>query len=115
VTSPFAGVLGEVSRVRGVIGAMVVDETDGVVVDAAVQTGMRVPAVAALAASLYRKARLSAEAAGFGAAGFMELEADDGRLCVVGRGGLVLVVVAESRAAVGLVRVAMLAARGALA
>ena len=68
----------------------------------------------ALAASLYRKARLSAGAAGLGAVSFMQLEAPGGRICAVGGGDLVLVVVAEPAVNVGLVRVELLRAVGEL-
>jgi predicted regulator of Ras-like GTPase activity (Roadblock/LC7/MglB family) len=114
VSSPFAALLASVNRVRGVSGCMIVDEADGLIVDAALSAGMRGAAVAALAASLYRKARLSAAAAEFGDAAYMQLDAEHGHLCAVGRGGLVLVAVTEPRVAVGLIRVEMLRAREAL-
>jgi len=67
--------------------------------------------VAALAASLYRKARLSGEAARLGAVTFLQLDAERGRVCAVGgRSDLVLVVVADGTANVGLIRVALLKA-----
>ena len=71
--------------------------------------------MAALAASLYRKARLSARAAGMGAVSFMQLEAPNGRLCAAGSGDLVLVVVAATDVNVGLVRVDLLRAAAQLA
>ena len=71
--------------------------------------------MAALAASLYRKARKSAQAAGLGSTGFMQMEAESGRLCVIGGDEIVLVVVAERTANVGLIRVEMLRAAEALA
>ena len=74
------------------------------------QIGQSGDRVAALAASLYRKARLSAKAAGLGAVSFMQLEAPGGRICAVGGGDLVLVVVAEPAVNVGLVRVELLRA-----
>ena len=111
--SPFAELLAGLVRQRGVLGSMVVSESDGIVVDSNLQIGLRGPAVAALAASLYRKARLSAEAAGFGECAFLQLEAEQGRVCAVGRNDLVLVAVAEPRANVGLIRVEMLRAVGA--
>ena len=111
--SPFADLLASLVRQRGVLGSMVVSESDGIVVDSNLQIGLRGPAVAALAASLYRKARLSAEAAGFGECAFLQLEAEQGRVCAVGRNDLVLVAVAEPRANVGLIRVEMLRAVGA--
>ncbi|HEX2778616.1 MAG TPA: roadblock/LC7 domain-containing protein [Gemmatimonadaceae bacterium] len=108
--SPFAEVLASLTRQRGVLGSMVVSEADGIVVDSNLQIGVRGNVVAALAASLYRKARLSAAAAGLGTASFVQLEAEQGRVCAVGRGDLLLVTVAESRANVGLIRVEMLRA-----
>jgi predicted regulator of Ras-like GTPase activity (Roadblock/LC7/MglB family) len=106
--SPFAVLLHALIRQRGVLGSMVVSESDGIIVDSNLQIGVRGPVVAALAASLFRKARLSAEAAGFGGATFLQLEAEHGRVCAVGRGDLVIVVVAEQRANVGLIRVELL-------
>lgn len=110
VRSPFAEVLAALVRQRGVLGSMVVSESDGIVVDSNLQIGLQGSAVAALTASLYRKARLAARAAGFGESGFFQLEAELGRVCAVGRSDLVLVAVAEPRANVGLIRVEMLKA-----
>ena len=62
MTTPFIDVLDGFARQRGVQGVMVVSERDGIVVDAHVQLGVRSSVVAALAASIYRKARLSAGA-----------------------------------------------------
>ena len=113
--SPFMDLLAALIRQRGVVGCMVVDEHDGVIVDANLQIGVDGAVVAALAASLYRKARKAAAAAGFGETGFFELDAEHGRMCAVGRNGLVLVAVAESRLNVGLLRVEMLRAVEVLA
>lgn len=109
-TSQYAEMLGGLIRHRGVKGCLVVGESDGLVVDSTLQWGVNGTTFAALAASLYRKARRASQAAGFGDANFVQLEAERGRLCAVGRGDLVLVVVAELRVNVGLVRVDMLKA-----
>lgn len=114
MSSPFTGVLASLIRQRGVTGSMVVSETDGIVVDATLQVGVRGNVVAALAASLYRKARLSAGAAGLGGVTFLTLEAERGRVCVTGSDDLILVTVAEPRANIGLIRMEMLRAVGAL-
>jgi predicted regulator of Ras-like GTPase activity (Roadblock/LC7/MglB family) len=108
--TPFADMLDALTRQRGVTAALVVSERDGIVVDSNLQIGQDGDRVAALTASLYRKARLSARAAGMGAVSFMQLEAPAGRLCAVGGGDLVLVVVAEAAVNVGLVRVELLKA-----
>ena len=114
MSSPFSDMLAALIRQRGVLGSMVVSESDGIIVDSNLQIGVRGPAVAALAASLFRKARLSARAARLGEATFLQLEAAEGRVCAAGRNDLVLVTVAESRANVGLIRVEMLKALGGL-
>lgn len=115
MSSPFTRILAALTRQRGVVGSLVVSEDDGLVVDSNLQIGVKGSVVAALAASLYRKARLSSRAAGLGEASFLTLEAEQGRVCATGREGLVLVTVAESRANVGLIRLEMLKALGALA
>jgi predicted regulator of Ras-like GTPase activity (Roadblock/LC7/MglB family) len=115
VTSPFSALLASLIRHRGVIGCMVVGEADGMIVDSSLQIGVNGDAFAALTASLYRKARRAAVAAGFGSTGFFELDADGGRMCAAGRNDLVIVVVAEPRVNVGLLRVEMLRALESLA
>lgn len=110
MTSPFSALLASLIRHRGVTGCMVVGEADGMIVDSSLQIGVNGDAFAALSASLYRKARRAAVAAGFGETGFFELDADGGRVCAAGRNDLVIVVVAETRANVGLLRVEMLKA-----
>lgn len=115
MSSPFASMLSTLIRQRGVVGSLVVSEADGIIIDSNLQIGVKGNVVAALAASLYRKARLSSRAAGLGEAAFLTLEAEQGRVCAAGRDGLVLVAVAESRANVGLIRLEMLKAVGSLA
>lgn len=114
MATPFAEMLHTITRLRGVSAALVVSERDGIVVDSNLQIGQSGDRVAALAASLYRKARLSADAAGMGAVSFMQLEAPNGRLCAVGAGELVLVAFAATAVNVGLVRVELLRASGQL-
>lgn len=110
MSSPFSETLSTLIRHRGVRGCLVVGQDDGLVVDSTLQFGVNGTTFAALTASLYRKARRAAQAAGFGEATFLELDAEHGRVCAVGGESLVLVVVAEPRLNVGLVRVAMLKA-----
>jgi predicted regulator of Ras-like GTPase activity (Roadblock/LC7/MglB family) len=115
MSTAYVELLAAIARHRGVVGCMVVDERDGVIVDSSLQAGVPGDAVAALAASLYRKARRSSRAAGFGDVAFFQLDAERGRLCVVGRGDLVLVAVTGLDANVGIIRVEMLKALGGLA
>ena len=105
--SNLRGVVERLSRQRGVRASLIVSENDGLVIDSSLRFGEDGERVAALAASIYRKARLSAGAAHLGAVSFLQMDADRGRLCAVGGGreDLVLVVVAEPSAHVGLIRV----------
>jgi predicted regulator of Ras-like GTPase activity (Roadblock/LC7/MglB family) len=103
-------ILSALTRQRGVTGSLLVDEADGVIIDATLHVGMKGSAFAALAASLYRKARLSADAAGLGGVTFLRLRAEQGHVCAAGKNELVLVTVADSRANIGLIRQEMLKA-----
>jgi predicted regulator of Ras-like GTPase activity (Roadblock/LC7/MglB family) len=115
MTVPFRDVMMPLTRQRAVLGCLVVAESDGLIVDSALQIGVQGDAVAALAASLYRKARLSSETAGLGTVAFLRMEAEQGHICAVGRDDLLLVVVAESRVNIGLLRAEMLRAAEGLA
>ena len=106
--TPFTGMLQTLAKQRGVAAALITIEKDGIVVDALSHVGLAEERVAALAASLYRKGRLSSAAAGMGSVSFMQLEAPRGRMFIVGAGPLVLVVVAAQAVNVGRVRVEML-------
>jgi hypothetical protein len=111
MSSPFATVLESLTRQRGVRASLVVSERDGVVVDSSVRFGQDGDRIAALAASMYRKARLSARAARLGAVSFLQLDAERGRICAASTGGdLVIVVVADPQANVGLIRMELLKA-----
>jgi predicted regulator of Ras-like GTPase activity (Roadblock/LC7/MglB family) len=118
MTTPFAPVLMSLTRQRGVRASLIVSESDGLVVDSNLWFGQDGDRVAALAASIYRKARLSAAAARLGAVNFLQMDAERGRICAVGVSeisDLVLVVVADPTANVGLIRVALLKAQESLA
>ena len=105
--SAYTPLLESVNRVRGVRGSMVVAAEDGLVVESDLMIGIPGPAVAALVASLFRRARKGVQAADFGVASFLQVEAEDGLLFAAAPpqlGDLLLVVVAESWVNVGLVR-----------
>ncbi len=96
-------VLETLTRQRGVRASLIVSERDGLVIDSSLRFGQDGERVAALAASVYRKARLSA--ARLGAVTFLQLDAERGRICVAGAGNdLVIVTVADPAANVGLIR-----------
>jgi predicted regulator of Ras-like GTPase activity (Roadblock/LC7/MglB family) len=104
--TPFRPMLEALTRQRGVRASLIVSEDDGLVVDSSLRFDQDGDRVAALAASMYRKARLSARAARLGAVAFLQLDAERGRVCAVGgRSDLVIVVVADPVANVGLIRV----------
>lgn len=110
MSTPFAHFTESMIRHRGVLGAMVVGLDDGLIVESTLQIGVNGGAFAALTASLYRKARRSAGAAGFGETSFFELTAEQGRVCTAGGRELALVVVCEARVNVGMLRVELLRA-----
>ena len=115
-TNAVGSVLETLTRQRGVRASLIVSETDGLIVDATLRVGQDGDRVAALAASLFRKARLSAAAARLGDVAFMQMDAEQGRICAVGgKSDLVLMVVAEPTANVGLIRVELLKALETLA
>jgi predicted regulator of Ras-like GTPase activity (Roadblock/LC7/MglB family) len=107
VSAAYGELLGRVNRVSGVRGSMVVAVEDGLIVEEDLMVGVPGDAVAALVASIFRRARRSVEAASFGAAAFLQVDGDDGLLFAAAPpqlGDLLLVVVAESWVNVGLVR-----------
>lgn len=110
MSASFAVLTESLIRHRGVLGAMVVGLDDGIIVESTLQIGVNGNAFAALTASLYRKARRSARAAGFGATSFFELTAEQGRVVAAGGRELALVAVCEAKVNVGLLRVEMLRA-----
>jgi len=112
VNSPYMDALEALTRERGVHGGLVVSERDGIVVEANVHTGVKSNIVAALAASIYRKTRLAAAAAGLGGVNYLELVAGEGRLCMAGHEDLVVVAITDATATVGAMRAATIRAAG---
>lgn len=115
--SSFAGPLERLNRIPGVRGSMVVAAEDGLVVEADLMVGVPGPAVAALVASLFRRARRSVSAAELGSAAFLQVEGEEGYLFAAAppeMGDLLLVVVAERWVNVGMLRLEAARAAGAL-
>ena len=105
--SAYRELLERVNRVSGVRGSMVVAVEDGLVVAEDLMVGVPGGAVAALVASIFRRARKSLQGADFGGAQLVQVEADAGLLFAAAPpqlADLLLVVVAESWVNVGLVR-----------
>lgn len=115
MTRDYSEQLDALTRLRGVRGAMVVSGADGVVVAESLMEGVKGRALAALTASLAaRVAQLGGDAGG-GTLRSFQLQASDGTLFAApGGAGLLLVVLAEDAAPVGMVRVEMLQVAGRL-
>lgn len=110
MSAAYTGLLDRLAHARGVRGSLVVSQRDGLVIDANLKIGQRGDSLAAFAATVYRKVRLGADAAQLGLATFLQLDAERGHICAAGRGDLVIVVVADPGANVGLIRVELLRA-----
>jgi predicted regulator of Ras-like GTPase activity (Roadblock/LC7/MglB family) len=107
-------VVGTLSRVPGVIAAMVVGASDGLIIEASQIIGLAPGATdtrkhtAALAAYLYSKTTRASDAARLGTPAFMRLEAEKGHICVVGASDVVLVTIVTPGANLGRVRLDMM-------
>jgi predicted regulator of Ras-like GTPase activity (Roadblock/LC7/MglB family) len=97
--------LERVTHVAGIRGAMLVAESDGLVVAEALAEGLDGAAVAALAASLTLRLRRTAMSAGLAVPQVVQLRAERGTVLSVPAGDdLLLVAVAERDANLGLAR-----------
>jgi predicted regulator of Ras-like GTPase activity (Roadblock/LC7/MglB family) len=112
-------VVATLSHVPGVIAAMVVGASDGLIVETSPVAGAAAGSAdprkhtAALAAYLYSKVTRASDAARLGIPAFMRLEAERGHICVVGARDVVLVTIVTPEANLGRVRLDMMnAARG---
>lgn len=117
MSDAFAAAVERISRITGVRGALLVDTEAAVPVLADLSEGINGTAVAALAASLFRRVAQASEGARFGPLASMQLEADDGYVIAVGAGAdgeLMLVAVAERDAQLGMIRIEALRAAEAL-
>ena len=100
----YAEALERLSRVPGVRGALIVETEAGLPVVAELAEGVEGGALAALASSLFRRNSTAAQSASFGNLRTMQLEADNGHVVVANGGELLVVVVAEKNAQLGMVR-----------
>ncbi|HLB54650.1 MAG TPA: roadblock/LC7 domain-containing protein [Gemmatimonadales bacterium] len=93
------------AQAAGVLGALVVSRDDGLVVAGALQPKVNGPAVAALAASLARRAQGLTEVLGQPEPLLMELAGNEGTLLAVpARAGLLLVAITARGADLAAVR-----------
>jgi predicted regulator of Ras-like GTPase activity (Roadblock/LC7/MglB family) len=100
----YSDALDRLSRVPGVRGALLVETEAGVPVLSELAEGVEGGAVAALASSLFRRTNKAAQTASFGSLRTMQLEADVGHVIVANGGDLLIVVIAEKGAQLGMVR-----------
>lgn len=105
MSDPIARALNRLTRADGVQGAMVVDSEAGVAVAADLTTDVHETALAALAGSLFSRTADAARSSGFGGIRLLQLDADGGHIVVAGAGPLLVVVLTEPEAQLGLVRV----------
>lgn len=95
---------------------MIVAADDGLVVEEDLMVGVSGGPVAALAASLFRRAQRGLAAAELGQVRFLQLEADEGFLFAAGpeAGELLVAMVTDARVNVGMLRLAATAAAESL-
>ena len=109
-------VVANLSHVPGVLVAMVVGASDGLIVETspikggAIGGGDSRKHTAALAAYLYAKIARASDTARLGTPAFMRLEAEQGHICVVGARDVVLVTIVTPDANLGRVRIDMMQA-----
>lgn len=94
----------QLSRLPGVRGAMVVDAQVGVPVVSELMHDVNGTAVAALAASLFQRGAQATASSDFGSLTMLQLEAETGNLFVTDAGELLVAVVTEKDAQLGLLR-----------
>jgi predicted regulator of Ras-like GTPase activity (Roadblock/LC7/MglB family) len=103
--------LDRLSRVRGVRGSMFVAAEDGLPVAQLLMESVNGRVLAAFAASLARKVTGASGATGAGRVRFVQMQAEGGILLVaLGRGELLVTVVADPGVNIGLARLEMLRA-----
>jgi predicted regulator of Ras-like GTPase activity (Roadblock/LC7/MglB family) len=111
MSTRFRQALDNITRVRGVWGAMLVAGDDGLIIAETLMEGVRGDAVAALAASLAKRMRRVLEAAAVGMPHFAHLQGVRGTLVIVpAPDGVLVVAVGAPDMNVGLVRLEMLRA-----
>lgn len=108
MSEAYGRVLDQITKIRGVRGALFVAGEDGLVVADAVLEGIKPNAVAALAGNLVRRVRRAADSAGVGVPEFVHMQTTAGAICAVpAPAGALVVVIAEPEVNVGLLRLAM--------
>lgn len=110
MTQPYVSLVSRLERSAGVLGVLLVEVEDGLVVAGTAGSESTTESAAALGSSLFRRTRKAAADAGLGGARFVRLEADGGHLCAAGRGDMVLVALTDRDANLGKLRLDMMRA-----
>jgi predicted regulator of Ras-like GTPase activity (Roadblock/LC7/MglB family) len=105
MSDAYSSAVARLSRVAGVRGALVVDAETAVPIAAELKDGVNGTALAALASALYLRTAEATATAQFGAIESVQLEADDGHVIIVGTHELILIVITERAAQLGMVRI----------
>jgi predicted regulator of Ras-like GTPase activity (Roadblock/LC7/MglB family) len=92
------------TRIPGVRGALVVEPDVGIPVVQELAAGVNGMAIAALVSSLYRRAARAASAGGVGQLSTLQLELGEGHVLAAGGVGMLVIVIADASAQLGLVR-----------
>lgn len=106
--------LDTLTRVDGVRGAMVVDAEAGIPVASRLVPGVAETALAAMSGALFTRTDDASRSSGYGSLNLLQLEAAEGHVVVAGAGELLVVVLTEPDARLGLVRVQAARAAGEL-
>jgi predicted regulator of Ras-like GTPase activity (Roadblock/LC7/MglB family) len=93
------------TRVPGVRGALIVEADVGVPVVQELAEDVNGMAVAALVASLFRRAERASAAGGTGRLDTLQLELAEGHVIAAGGGAMIVIAVAARDAQLGLVRI----------
>lgn len=96
--------LAGLTRAAGVRGAMLVDVEAGIPVLSELGSGVQETALAAMAGALFNRLADAARGSGYGAVRVAHLEAELGHVIMAGAGALLVVVLTEPDAPLGLVR-----------
>jgi predicted regulator of Ras-like GTPase activity (Roadblock/LC7/MglB family) len=92
------------SRVGGVRGALVVEAATAVPIAAELREDVDGTALGALAAALYQRTVEASASAQLGPIDSVQLDADDGHVIMVGAGDVILIVISERSAQLGMIR-----------
>lgn len=106
--------LDTLTRVDGVRGAMVVDAEAGVPVASRLATDVKETALAAMSGALFTRTDDASRSSSYGALRVLQLEAEAGHMVIAGAGPLLVVVLTETDARLGLVRAQATRAAGEL-